>query len=86
MNNLRSLSVKFVISAYEFKGCSTVKDAKTNKSRSRSRKNGDRFPNRAPKAQASKGEGEGRERGYAPWGNFHGILTLSHSDRVLARF
>ena len=59
MNNLSGLSVKFVIAAYEFKGCSTVYDAKTNKSRSGSRINDDRFPNRAPKKQASKGEGGG---------------------------
>ena len=57
LNNLRSLSVKFVISAYQFKGCPTVNDAKTNKSRSGFRINGDRFPNRAP--QASKGQGGG---------------------------
>ena len=75
MNNLRSLSVKLLISAYQFKGCSTVKDAKTNESRSRSRINDDRFPNQSPNAQAFKGEG-GRVRGYAPWGNFYGILTL----------
>ena len=43
----------------EFKGCSTANDAKTNKNRGGSRINDDRFPNRAPKAQASKGEGAG---------------------------
>ena len=43
MNILGSPSVKFVISAYEFMGCSTVNDAKTNKSRNRSGINGDRF-------------------------------------------
>lgn len=63
MNNLRSLSVKFVISAYQFKGCSTVNDAETNKSRSGFRINGYRFPNRAPKAQASKGQGGGGSGG-----------------------
>ena len=36
-----------------------MNDAKTNKSRSGFRINGDRSPNRAPKAQASKGQGGG---------------------------
>ena len=85
MNILRSLLVKFVISAYEFKACSTVNYAKTNKSRNRSGINGDRFLTKRRRRKLLRGKG-GRVRGYATWGNFHGILTPSHSDRVLARF
>ena len=66
------------ISAYEFMGYSTVNDAETTI-------NGDRFLTKRRKRKLLRGKG-GRAQGYATWGNFHGILTPSHSDRVLARF
>ena len=86
MNILGSPSVKFVISAYEFMGCSTVNDAKTNKSRNRSGINGDRFLTKRRRRKLLRGKWGGGGRGYATWGNFHGILIPSHSDRVLVRF
>ena len=54
-----------------------------------SRINTDRFPKRAPKAQASRGV-----QGMFPLGKFFGFYFtkvsfpgfLSHSDRILARF
>lgn len=59
MNILGSPSVKFVISAYEFMGCSTVNDAKTNKSRNRSGINGDRFLTKRRRRKLLRGKGEG---------------------------
>lgn len=61
MNILGSPSVKFVIFAYEFMGCSTVNDAKTNKSRNRSGINGDRFLTKRRRRKLLRGKGEGGE-------------------------
>lgn len=57
MNILGSPSVKFVISAYEFMGCSTVNDAKTNKSRNRSGINVDRFLTKRRRRKLLRGKG-----------------------------
>ena len=59
MNILGGPSVKFVISAYEFMGCSTVNDAKTNKSRNRSGINGDRCLTKRRRHKLLRGKGGG---------------------------